>query len=72
MGRTSKTKYFQEPLFKELKKDYCYVCCRRIGKDEGICVGQGLWRHRKCKPGSRRWLKSKAGRENPLLHLPRR
>lgn len=67
-----KQKHFQEPLFTELKKDYCYVCYQRIKKDEGICVGQDLWRHQKCKPGSRKWLKSKAGQENPLLHLPHR
>jgi len=28
----SKQKYFQEPLFQELKKDYCYVCYERIKK----------------------------------------
>ncbi|HBA55799.1 MAG TPA: hypothetical protein DCZ04_15455 [Syntrophorhabdus aromaticivorans] len=72
MKGTPKQKHFQEPLFKELKKDYCYVCYQRIKQDEGIHVGRDMWRHRKCKPGSRRWLKSKVGQENPLPHLPRR
>jgi hypothetical protein len=63
----SKQKYFQEPLFHELKKDYCYVCCERIKKDEGIYIGNDMWRHKKCKPGSSRWLKSKVGQENSLI-----
>jgi len=62
-----KQKHFQEPLFQELKKDYCYVCYERIKKDEGIYIGNGMWRHKKCKPGSNRWLKSRVGQENPLL-----
>jgi hypothetical protein len=63
----SKQKYFQESLFQEYKKDYCYVCYGRIRKDEGIYIGNDMWRHKKCKPGSSRWLKSKVGRENSLL-----
>jgi hypothetical protein len=62
----SKQKYFQEPLFQEFKKDYCYVCYERIKKDEGLYIGHDMWRHKKCKPGSNRWLKSKVGQENPL------
>lgn len=53
-----KSRYFQEPLFQELRKDTCYVCCRKIRENKGICVGQGLWRHHNCKPGSRRWSDS--------------
>jgi len=66
----SKQKYFQEPLFLELKKDYCYVCYERIKNDEGIYIGNDMWRHRKCKPGSNRWLKSKVGQEKPLIIPP--
>lgn len=49
-----------------MKKDYCYVCYERIKKDEGLYIGNDMWRHKKCKPGSNRWLKSKIGQENPL------
>jgi hypothetical protein len=62
-----KQKYFQEPLFHELKKDYCYVCYERIKKNEGIYIGNDMWRHKKCKPGSNRWLKSKIGQETSLV-----
>ena len=53
-----KMKYLMEPLFEELKKDYCYVCCQRITDDERVFIGQNKWRHKKCKPGSAQWLKS--------------
>jgi len=53
-----KMKYLMEPLFEELKKDYCYVCCQRIGENEAVHIGQNKWRHKKCKPGSVQWLKS--------------
>jgi hypothetical protein len=29
-----------------------------IAPNKGICVGQGLWRHAACKPGSRKWAQS--------------
>ena len=58
-----KMKYLMEPLFEELKKDYCYVCCQRITDDERVYIGQNKWRHKKCKPGSAQWLKSPLSRE---------
>ena len=33
-------KYPMEPLFTELKKDYCYVCCQRIAENQGIGIGR--------------------------------
>ncbi len=36
-------------------------------KDEGIYIGHDMWRHKKCKPGSNKWLKSKIGQENSLI-----
>ena len=51
-------RFFQEPLFEQFRGDTCYVCCRKIPANKGICVGQGLWRHLGCKPGSRRWADS--------------
>jgi hypothetical protein len=65
MGRT-KVKYLQEPLFEELKRDICYVCYGKIKKDEGIYIGNGMWRHGKCKPGGSTWLKSPVGRGSSL------
>jgi hypothetical protein len=61
MSRKTKQKYYQEPLFDELRRDTCYVCYERIKKDEGIYIGKNLWRHKKCKPGGRTWLKNKIG-----------
>jgi hypothetical protein len=58
MPTDRKKKYFQDPLFDEFRSDTCYVCCRKIAAGKGICVGQGLWRHGDCKPGSRSWSAS--------------
>jgi hypothetical protein len=49
MSRKTKTMYLQEPLFQELKRYICYVCHRWI-KNDGLNVGNGIWRHAKCKP----------------------
>jgi hypothetical protein len=65
-----KMKHLMEPLFDELKKDYCYVCCQRItADDEGVHIGQNKWRHKKCKPGSAQWLKSPLSREDSALPI---
>jgi hypothetical protein len=58
MPQGKKRLYFQDPLFDEFKSDTCYVCCKNIAADSGVCVGQGLWRHLGCKPGSRKWTVS--------------
>jgi len=55
MTKTKRRRYFQDPLFDQFRNDICYVCCRSIPPNKGICVGQGLWRHQACKPGSRSW-----------------
>jgi hypothetical protein len=62
MSHKSKYRYYQEPLFEELKKDTCYVCYERIKKDEGVYIGNSLWRHKRCKPGGHSWQKSKVGK----------
>ena len=66
---TRQTRYFQEPLFEELRKDYCYVCCRRIKDNEGVYIGNNTWRHKKCKPGSAQWQKSPLSREDTALDV---
>ena len=58
MAQAKKKLYFQDPLFDEFRSDTCYVCCRKIAANEGVPVGQGLWRHPGCKPGSRKWAVS--------------
>jgi hypothetical protein len=55
MPKSKRKKYFQDPLFDQFRGDTCYVCCRKIPAHKGVCVGQGLWRHLTCKPGSRSW-----------------
>jgi len=64
MAGTRQRSYFQEPLFEELKKDYCYVCRKRIKNDDGVYIGNNTWRHKKCKPGSAQWLKSPLSRDD--------
>jgi hypothetical protein len=66
MSNKSKFRYLQEPLFEEMKKEVCYVCYERIRNEEGVYIGKELWRHKKCKPGSANWLKSKVGRDSML------
>lgn len=58
MQKSKQKKYFQDPLFEQFKGDTCYVCCKKIPSEKGVCVGQGLWRHQSCRPGSRSWLGS--------------
>jgi hypothetical protein len=69
MARNSKPAYYQEPLFDELRRDTCYVCCERIKKDDGVYIGNKLWRHKKCKPGGRSWLRSRVGRSHQTEKL---
>jgi len=70
MAGKGKIKHPMEPLFSELKKDYCYVCYQRIvDTDDGVHIGQNKWRHKKCKPGSPQWLKSPLSREDDTLPM---
>lgn len=69
MVRTRQMRYFQEPLFEELKKDYCYVCGKRIKDNDSVYIGNNTWRHKKCKPGSIQWLKSPLGSEIPASDI---
>ena len=66
MSGKKKSLYYTQPLFEELKKDYCYVCCQRIKNDDGIYVGNNTWRHKKCKPGSAHWLRSTLGKNDQV------
>jgi hypothetical protein len=34
----------------------CYVCGRRIQIREAIGIGNGMYRHKRCRPGTNRWL----------------
>lgn len=67
MAGTGKMKHLMEPLFAELRKDYCYVCCQRINNTDSVYIGQNKWRHKKCKPGSVQWLKSPLSKDENAL-----
>jgi hypothetical protein len=62
-----KTLYYTEPLFEEMRKDYCYVCGKRIKENEGLCVGNSVWRHKRCRPGSAHWQKSSLAKAETAL-----
>jgi len=64
-----KTLYYTEPLFEDLKKDYCYVCGKRIKQNEGLHIGNNLWRHKVCKPGSAHWLRSTVAKDESTLEI---
>jgi len=57
MKKKIRPSYIQEPLFEEFKKDICYVCHKWIKDEEGLNVGNGLWRHLKCNPIDPEFLK---------------
>ena len=69
MPANKKTLHYTEPLFQELKKDYCYVCGRRIKENEGLCVGNATWRHKRCKPGSAHWQRSALAKDESTLAI---
>lgn len=35
---------------------FCYVCNKEI-KRNSVYIGQNLYRHTRCHPGSRKWMK---------------
>ncbi len=67
MPGKKKTLYYTEPLFEEFRKDYCYVCGQRIKENEGLCVGNGTWRHKRCRPGSAHWQRSPLAKAEAAL-----
>jgi hypothetical protein len=69
MAGKRKPKYPMDPLFDELKKDYCYVCYHWIKNNEGVYIGQNKWRHKQCKPGSPQWLKSSFSKDDTILSM---
>lgn len=46
-------------------KGCCYVCLKPI-KKEGVYIGNGIFRHEACSPGTARWLKSEVGKKSNL------
>lgn len=69
MPARKKALYYTEPLFDELKKDYCYVCGQRIKENEGLYVGNRTWRHKRCKPGSAHWLRSPLAKDETTFTI---
>ena len=39
----------------------CYVCGRPVSRMNGIAIGQGKWRHKRCRPGTIRWIRHNHG-----------
>jgi len=56
----------QIPLFQET---FCFVCGRPVDMGQGVYIGQGRWRHGKCGPGSKKWLRSERAVRSGLRHL---
>jgi len=42
--------YIKEPLFEELKREFCYLCHGKIKEKDRVKVGENLYRHKKCNP----------------------
>ena len=40
----------------------CYVCGNEI-KEGAVYIGQGKYRHKRCKPGTKRWIDAGAGHD---------
>lgn len=43
----------------------CYVC-NKVIKGEPVYVGKGINRHKRCRPGTAKWLNSPVGRKSPF------
>ena len=37
--------------------DTCFVCKGRIRQKEAVYIGSNLYRHKRCFPGSSKWMK---------------
>ncbi|GEM_PF-4217402 len=48
--KNKKIWFIREPLFEELKKDFCYLCHKKIEEKDRIKVGENIYRHKKCNP----------------------
>jgi len=46
----------------------CYVCGKII-KGKEICIGNNMYRHQRCRPGTYRWLHSHAGKKSIFRKL---
>jgi len=43
---------------------WCYVCGLRINENP-VSVGNEVFRHRRCKPGTKKWMESEVGKKSP-------
>ena len=53
----------------EINTKYCFICYK---KDASIYIGNGLWRHEGCVPGSSKWMKSFTGKRGSMHSLFKR
>jgi len=42
----------------------CYVCIKKIAENP-VHIGEGIFRHRRCAPGTKKWLESEVGMKSP-------
>jgi len=42
----------------------CYVCTKKITENP-VHIGEGIFRHRRCAPGTKKWLESEVGQKSP-------
>ncbi len=46
----------------------CYVCSHKI-TGEPVYIGQDKYRHRRCEPGSVRWMNSQRAQESDVTNF---
>jgi len=47
----------------------CYVCKEYVKVSKAQYIGNDLYRHTGCYPGSIKWLKSDIGKKSPLYEI---
>jgi len=42
----------------------CYVCKKNIAENP-VHIGEGIFKHRRCAPGTKKWMASEVGMKSP-------
>jgi hypothetical protein len=42
----------------------CFVCKSKIAENP-VHIGEGIFRHKRCAPGSKKWMESEVGTKSP-------
>jgi len=43
---------------------FCYVCTHKIAENP-VHIGEGIFRYKRCAPGTKKWLASEVGMKSP-------